>query len=100
MATKSIRHNMIKISTIMKEKTFQQPAADKAGFSSLNNLILTLPKKIAPQVFSSFHSTYLSEDDWKQVNQLMINPPKPNEKLKKLLREETNHLMADYSVSI
>lgn len=63
MITKSLRHQVINIVKPKKLKSF--------------------PQKTAVTV------TNLSVHDWDRVNQLMTNPPKPNDRLKNLLSKES-----------
>lgn len=92
MTTKAIRHSVINMRTTEDEKSLLQKAADFAGFSNLTNFIMTVARREAHRLLSDYHTTYLSAQDWEQVNQLMANPPKANAKLKKLLKEENKQI--------
>jgi uncharacterized protein (DUF1778 family) len=91
MATITIKHQIIKIRITEKDKAFLQKAAEYAGFSNLIDFIMTVVRSKAQRILSEHHTTYLSSQDWDQASQLMRKPPKPHDKLKKLLNESSKH---------
>ena len=74
--------------TTMQEKSFLQSAAEIAGFSNLTNFVMTTVRREAQRLLKDEQSTYLQPEDWKLVNDLLANPPAPNQKLMSLMNKK------------
>jgi uncharacterized protein (DUF1778 family) len=81
-----MRNVNINVRSTEEEKAMLLKAAELAGFSNLTNFIMTSARKEASRILSDIHTTYLSARDWEQVNDLINNPPPPNQKLKDLFK--------------
>jgi len=84
---KAVRNVNINMRTTDQEKIFLQKAAELAGFSNLTNFVMTAARREATRVLSDIHTSYVSPKDWEMINDLINNPPEPNEQLKKLLSD-------------
>jgi len=84
---KALRVVTLNMRATAEEKSFFQKAAELAGFSNLTNFIMTAVRKEANRVLSDTHTSYVSAPDWELVNNLVSHPPRPNKKIKKLMRD-------------
>ncbi len=82
------RKDNITMRTTNEEKIFLQKASEIAGFSNLTNFIMTVARKEAMRIVSDQATTYVSPADWNLANDLIANPPEPNDHLKKLLSKK------------
>lgn len=82
------RKAIINIRATEQDKIFLQDIAQAAGYSNLTNFIITAAKKEAYRILNDMDTTYVSEKDWKAINELIANPPEANDYLKQLLSEK------------
>lgn len=85
--SKPNRNITINMRTTPNEKQRLQLAAELAGFSNLTNFIMTTMRREVNTIMKEFNTTYLSAQDWQKVNEVIENPPEPNEELIKLLKD-------------
>ena len=83
-----MRDATIYMRTTQHEKTFLKKAAETAGYSNLTNFIMTTLRREADRILMDRQTTYLSTTDWALVNELIKNPPEPNQNLVELMSED------------
>lgn len=71
-----------------QEKTLLQYAAEVAGFRNLTNFIMTLARREAVRVLNDANTSYLSAEAFSKVNDLIAEPPEPNDELKRLMQHD------------
>ncbi len=69
-----------------EEKTLLKLASEVAGFRNLTNFIMNTMINESKRVLREHKNHILSERDGEIILNSVINPPIPNEKLKKLLK--------------
>ncbi len=69
-----------------EEKTLLKLASELAGFRNLTNFIMKTMINESRRVLKDHCSHTLSARDSEIIINSLLNPPEPNEKLKKLLR--------------
>jgi len=88
MTNRALRTVTINMRTTVQEKSFLQNAAEIAGFSNLTNFVMTTVRREAQLLLKDKQSTYLEPEDWQLVNDLLANPPAPNQKLINLMNKK------------
>lgn len=72
-----------------KTKSLLQHAADLSGHTSLSSFISSVATQEARKIIRREEVTLLSEEGMDFVLDLIKNPPKPNKKLKELMRNKS-----------
>lgn len=85
----TIAHKMddrIQLRATNEEKTLLKLASEAAGFRNLTNFIMKTMISESRRILIQQGTRMLSDRDSEIIVSSLINPPKPNEKLKKLLK--------------
>jgi uncharacterized protein (DUF1778 family) len=85
----TLAHRMderIQIRASNEEKTLLRLASEAAGFRNLTNFIMNTMINESKRVLREQGSHTLSDRDSDLIIKSLINPPKPNDELKRLLK--------------
>jgi uncharacterized protein (DUF1778 family) len=74
----------IQLRASLEEKTLLKLASEAAGFRNLTNFIMKTMISESRRILAQQGTRTLSDKDSEIIVSSLINPPKPNEKLKKL----------------
>lgn len=71
-----------------EEKSLLESASELAGFRDLTTFIMTTMRRESMRLINEHGAQYLSDRDRDIILNLLASPPKPNENLRKLLKQK------------